>query len=75
MKKIKLKSFKQLEKEDKIYRADSSCFIVQNRNYSWKSLPRDIWDKEIIVSDDIYVMGKEEYEAFKELFEDEAKGK
>ena len=69
-KEVKLKKFEKLEEEGYIYDQKAHRLVVSNNQASWRTFPPDIYSKRIIVADDVYVLSTEEYEAFKELFED-----
>lgn len=69
-KKFKLKPIHELKKLSYLQSELCHSLITTNRNQGWKAFPKDIYEKEIIISDDKYVLTSEEYEAFKDLFDE-----
>ena len=71
MLKFKLKDFDILQKLGLIQQALSHSFVIRNKKSSFKSLPIDIQQREIVVlRDDQYGINESEFERFKEAFEE-----
>lgn len=69
MKKVKLKSYKELEKEGYIYHNDGNRLVITNGKGSYKVLPPNAFDIEFTVAESEDVISEKEFICLKNLFQ------
>ena len=66
--KVKLLSYSELNKKGYIFHEYADRIVVFNGQGSWKSIPKESFEKEFFVTDCETVISKPEYDEFVDLF-------